>query len=207
MPESYAGSPTFPGLYQIFEDGKLIHSANDIVISTAYINEHCESREVILKWNSQIRYYRNTVFHRDDGPAIIRYLDTGERHYWYKEGRKHREGGPAEYTVGRDEYAYFMEGMIHRNDGPANVGVNFVEYRQYGGLHREDGPALIQKKPSGGTREVWCKNGKIHREDGPAIIDGGESEWWWNNFRLNVRTQVGFLRKLKLLIIKEIHEE
>ena len=38
------------------------------------------------------RWYRNGRRHREDGPAII-YADGSE--FWYKNGKLHREDGPA----------------------------------------------------------------------------------------------------------------
>lgn len=39
-------------------------------------------------------WYKNGKLHREDGPAIIRLSDKTE--IWYFEGRRHRIGGPAQ---------------------------------------------------------------------------------------------------------------
>lgn len=61
---------------------------------------------------------------------------------WYKEGKLHREDGPA-YIDGENQI-WFINGVEHRLDGPA-------------------------KKWADGSYE-WYKNGKCHRLDGPACL-------------------------------------
>ena len=47
-------------------------------------------------------WYKNGKHHRDDGPAVI--YNSGTK-YWYKNGKKHRENGPAiEYNNRRKSY-------------------------------------------------------------------------------------------------------
>ena len=53
-------------------------------------------------------------YHREDGPAIER--SDGYK-AWYKFGKRHRIGGPAIISTGRDEY--YVDGKLHREDGPA----------------------------------------------------------------------------------------
>ena len=101
-----------------------------------------------------IEWYRNGKRHREDGPAIECANGTKE---WYLNGKRHREDGPAiEYSDGAKYW--YLNGELHREDGPA------VEY-------------------SNGTKE-WYQNGKYHRDDGPAIeyIDG--SKYWYRNGKL-----------------------
>lgn len=84
----------------------------------------------------------NGVVSRKNGPAVIW---THGDHAWYKNGKKHREDGPAHFYVTN----------LQRN-----------EWYKNGVLHREEGPAI---KWSNGDEE-WFKNGNLHREDGPAYI-------------------------------------
>ncbi len=72
--------------------------------------------------------------------------------YWYREGKPHREDGPAiEGIDGHKEW--WIEGKPHREDGPA------CEY-------------------SDGVK-VWCKEGRYHRLNGPALeYPDGSKEWW-----------------------------
>ena len=74
--------------------------------------------------------------------------------FWYLNGQRHREDGPAvEYDNGSK--FWYLNGKLHREDGPA------VEW-------------------SNGSKE-WYLNGQRHREDGPAVENPalGEQEWWF----------------------------
>ncbi len=82
------------------------------------------------------------------------YINSHDCVCYVKNGRFHREGGPA----------------IEDADGSKDWFIN-------GKRHREDGPAV---EWDDGTK-WWCKNGKLHREDGPAMeyYDGYRS-WYIN---------------------------
>lgn len=75
---------------------------------------------------------------------------------WYKDGKKHREDGPAVIYKDPREFCWFYEGQLHRDGGPASV------YFQ--------GPTC--------WHYTWFKHGFIHREDGPAQIIGDYESWW-----------------------------
>jgi hypothetical protein len=74
--------------------------------------------------------------------------------YWYINGKRHREDGPAiEHADGTKEW--YLNDKFHREDGPA------IEY-------------------ASGTKK-WYLNGERHREDGPAIEgSNGTKEWYLN---------------------------
>ncbi len=74
--------------------------------------------------------------------------------------------------------AWYKDGKYHRDDGPAFIWPNGTQYwYKDGEPHREDGPAFIW--PNG--YQSWWKDGKLHREDGPAIIrPDGYQEWYIN---------------------------
>lgn len=79
---------------------------------------------------------------------------------WYKDGKLHRENGPA--WIEYDENGKVIE----------------ERWYQMGRLHREDGPAIIKYFLNEKVKnEVWYKDDLLHREDGPAWIeydiDGG----------------------------------
>lgn len=88
-------------------------------------------------------------------------IDKGEA-MWYRNGKLHREGGPAiEESSGFR--AWYLNDKRHREDGPA------VEFRD-------------------GTR-YWCRNDKVHREDGPAVEESnGTREWFLDGNRLDITT-------------------
>jgi hypothetical protein len=63
---------------------------------------------------ASLRWYKNGKLHRDGGPAVCQ--DGGK--FWYKNGKRHREDGPAiEWASGNKEW--YVNGMLHRTDGPA----------------------------------------------------------------------------------------
>jgi hypothetical protein len=94
--------------------------------------------------------------------------------YYYKDGLKHREDGPAVESLWGDKY-WWIEGKLHREDGPAIIFNNTREEWWYRGKrHREDGPAIINLE---GSKE-WYYNGELHRIDGPAI-DSGDIKMWY----------------------------
>lgn len=100
----------------------------------------------------------------------------GTKRYW-KNGKVHREGGPAVIYANGD-LGFFKEGLCHRLDGPAFIAVSSSprqEWWREGKLHREDGPAIIYDN---GQKE-WYLDGKRHRTDGPALITAdGIKEFW-----------------------------
>ena len=95
-------------------------------------------------------YFKNGKLHREDGPAVI-HNGTKE---WYQNGEKHRVDGPAIITNG--EKWWYQNNLLHRTDGPA------IEY--------DDGT------------KVWYQNGVKHRIYGPAIVSPrGNGNAWFEN--------------------------
>lgn len=80
----------------------------------------------------------NGALHNPEEPAIT--LPDGTQ-AWFKNGRRHREVGPA--IISPQAKEWWFNGRRHRLDGPA------IEY-------------------SGGDT-VWYNDGKIDRRDGPAV--------------------------------------
>lgn len=112
---------------------------------------------------------------------------------WYKNGKLHREDGPAiEWKNGNKEW--YKNGKPHRIDGPALEYPEYGNYwYQHGKLHRENGPAIDLYY---GGEKNWYKNGKLHREDGPAIEWGdGRKRWFLEG---NEFTEKKFIQKIGL---------
>ena len=65
-----------------------------------------------------------TIYHRDDGPAIIDPLNSLEE--WYFMGLVHREDGPA--IISKEHKVWYNFGKLHRIDGPAIVDKDGEEY-------------------------------------------------------------------------------
>jgi hypothetical protein len=78
---------------------------------------------------------------------------------------------------------WHKDGKVHREDGPAITHANgYKSWYKYGELHRIDGPARTW--PDGSE---WWVNGMLHREDGPTgMWEDGEKQWWVNDNEFRV---------------------
>ena len=109
------------------------------------------------------------VWHGTDGSTVETY---------YREGSRHREGGPAfvkRTADGSTCEEYYRDGKLHREDGPAFVkrtadGSTWEEYYRNGRLHREDGAASVKRTADGSTEAAHYRDGKLDRQDGPAVV-------------------------------------
>ena len=73
--------------------------------------------KMILERNGDISWrLPNGLLHRDDGPAVI---TTNDNKKWYKNGEKHRVGGPAHIAHKGRFKVWFQNDKLHRVDGPA----------------------------------------------------------------------------------------
>lgn len=69
--------------------------------------------------NTQV-WEKNGKFHREDGPAVI--WEDGYNEWWF-EGKRHRVGGPAvSWPDGQQEW--WLNNARHREDGPAIENLN-----------------------------------------------------------------------------------
>ena len=132
--------------------------------------------------------------------GVVEYPNGGK--VWYKEGKLHREDGPAkEYPNGHKEW--WFEGKRHRTDGPA-VEYSDGEKHWYkeGKLHREGGPAIERVN---GTKH-WYKEDKLHREDGPAKEYADGTKYWFKEgyqyFEEEWKVKVQELKEPKTKVLK-----
>lgn len=136
---------------------------------------------VIDKYGTKI-WYKNGKEHREDGPAVENVNGTKA---WYLNGELHREDGPAiERADGLKEW---YKNNQYRKDGPAIERANGTkEWILNGKPHREDGPAV---ELANGIKK-WYLHGKLHREDGPAIERPGglTSSWYLNGKRIKTKS-------------------
>jgi hypothetical protein len=87
-------------------------------------------------------------------------IKDGHR-YYYKEGKYHRENGPAIETANGDKY-WYKNGELHREDGPAMETARGTKSWYYEGKsHRLDGPST--EYYNGGKE--WCLNGIKHASE------------------------------------------
>ena len=105
------------------EDKKIAATIRQMLIDR-YPNRSALLAEIIetrgIGANGRQEFYRDGKLHREDGPAVI-YADG--RQEFYRDGKLHREDGPAViYANGRQEF--YRDGKLHREDGPAVIDAN-----------------------------------------------------------------------------------
>ena len=137
-------------------------------------------------------YMKEGKLHREDGPAEI-WPDGTKK--WYKEGKLHRADGPAiEYPDGTK--FWYKEGLRHRAEGPAiEWDDGTKEWWKEGKQHRENGPAVEMADGS----KYWIKEDELHREDGPAIeYADGKKEYWLNGMEYKEEQYYEKIKKQEL---------
>lgn len=96
---------------------------------------------------------------------------------WYKEGKYHREDGPA-IEIPDGSYHWYLNGVRHRNNGPALYLLN--------------------------ESEVWYQYGEKHRENGPAIqYQSGHKKWFLEDVEYTEEEFFCILKSIKQLRIKK----
>jgi hypothetical protein len=127
-----------------------------------------------------------------DGRSIL----SDGTEVWHRDGRLHREDGPAVIARAirrktscrwidavRTHIGKFIGALCPAQanwatrlfDRRSTLSDSTEEWYREGERHREDGPALI--RADGG--QEWYLNGKLHRENGPAVIAADGSEEWF----------------------------
>jgi hypothetical protein len=104
---------------------------------------------------------------------------------------------PTKITDREGNIRYYLgEGYcLHREDGPAVILNNGSKFWYLNNKrHRLDGPA---NEWFNGNKSWWI-NGKRHRIDGPAFTYAGIEEWWYNDKRIDCKTQEEFERLIRI---------
>ena len=78
-------------------------------------------KSVVYYYNGNIRYEKwhredgEFYLHREDGPAIINYYESGEKQYeqWWVNSKKHRIEGPAHINYYKDGTIWFEYYLIN----------------------------------------------------------------------------------------------
>ena len=114
---------------------------------------------------------------RDQPEGLVIAKNGAKR--WYKNGRLHREDGPAiEYADGTK--AWYFYGEMHREGGPAYEGVN-------------------------GHKEWWSLD-KLHRTDGPAVVrPDGSMEWRIGGVELSTEEIEAIIKREAVKVAAEVH--
>jgi hypothetical protein len=92
---------------------------------------------------------------------------------WYRNGKLHREDGPAvEYADGVK--IWFFCGELHCDDGPAYESANgHKEWWFLNKQHRIDGPAIVR---ADGREEWYIAGVKLSPEEIKGIVDREEAK-------------------------------
>ena len=123
-------------------------------------------------------WYKDGKRHREDGPAM-KYISEymGGITEWYQNGERHRLDGPAvEHPDGRKEW--WLNGLLHRLYEPAieHADGNGKFWFINGKRHRIDGPAIEHW-----SGKQWYIQDELHRVDGPAIEYSDGRKYWYLN--------------------------
>ncbi len=184
----------------------IILKSDEIVVHPGYTIDFLISEN--KSWcitDSSFAFITNKQVHRDDDRPAIIFTDGCKE--WLKEGKCHRETGPAsifangteryflddiciskekwedkiwQKNIGNDTAEYYAQ--FEAEDPPTEITVNGTKYWRNlnNQLHRgNDRPAIIWR--SGDL--AFYKNGKTHRANGPAYIFGeyNKKSYWLDN--------------------------
>ena len=87
---------------------KLYSLNNEFIKNTNYLPDNFTGYYIHERGN--VKYFKNGLYHREDGPAIIKPSGTKE---WLVKDKLHRIGGPAiESYVGELFNAYYINGEL-----------------------------------------------------------------------------------------------
>lgn len=178
----------------IKNDKEIMLNDVNILVSWNIITSEYYSHYYFKK-GDDIIYLRNNIPHRNEkyGPARTRYLDGKRVEEYYKNGKIHRDNGPARIEYSLDK-------------------VYSEEYYKYNKLHRDNLPAVIRY--FGNTNiiklEKYFMNGKIHRDNGPAIITYSKTgikllEEYYTHGKKKYEVKSPFLTTTNTRFIKEAH--
>lgn len=150
------GDTTVRYLYDMIhsDDGPAVFSSDRFgYYSLGQLHRHHTEGPAFSTPIRKIYYWRGKI-HRPSlhGPAVEE-LD-GTRLY-YDNGvmtRDFREG-PAEIRCMYHRVGYYRDGKLHREDGPALIENNKISYYRNGELYREDGPTICHFKD--GRETPW----------------------------------------------------
>ena len=185
--------------HEIFKDGFDVWVVNGCVITDP--EQHVYSRIVddYEEWTDKDGKRHRPDYGPFKGPAF-NYRGIIE---WTKHGKMHRDPniGPAR-KCDCSSY-YYVEGKKHREDGPAHIEyINCVVFKKWylNGIEIEDASRHVIRSFEDGCW-VWRDRGrKIHRPlegafSGPAMIDEYGNKSWYTNGVL-IRTEKFELSKI-----------
>ncbi len=167
------GRWTIAGHNGIYNDSVIIDRRLDLMLAFGYSVE-------IRSTTHYVYGYRNDRMGMDHGCIV-----------WKKDGRIHRNDGPATISAVGDlyvpntwctaRYTWQYHGHFHRVGGPSNESLNSCQsWNLYGDSCRCDGPAEMGDH----SLIAWYQGDDSHRVDGPAFIGSdGDITWYAHDER------------------------
>ncbi len=147
---------------------------------------------VIIGWrlDLMLMFGYSVMFRSRVGDVYGWGIETGLRYdciVWKKNGRIHRNDGPAVVSATGDfhdcnegsavRYSWQYQDQSHRVGGPSDESLSSWQvWYQYGEMWRHDGPAYM----NGMCTVEWCQGeDDLHRTDGPTDIrSNGDIKWF-----------------------------
>jgi hypothetical protein len=139
-----------------------------------------------------VNLYGLTVEHWIDGKPVedsgYEYeVDPYGTRTWRRGGRLHRDDDhPALLAANNDTAIWYRSGLKHRDHGPAVFTMSGVEWWVNG--KQRDSRAIPTRFTSDHV-ELWAisgvperTEGYLHRTDGPALVVNGDQYWYFNGW-------------------------
>ena len=143
--------------YELWYGKTIVRNDNDINDNDINYND--------INPNDSNNYYENGTLEKN--------IDINKHEFWYRNGREHRENGPAETiwnTKGtKISECWNINGREHRENGPTEIiwntkGIKLHErWFKYGQCHRKKHPADTCWE-SDGYIERWFTNGVLRKK-------------------------------------------
>ena len=108
-------------------------------------------------------------------PMLVKHPDGVVEEMWYLDSLLHRMDGPAVIRYNPDgkivSNTWYVRGELHRDDGPAYLSSTVEEWYQHNKRHRTHGPARIDKQYGGKVvSRTWFTDGRMMaRENGSDL--------------------------------------
>ena len=134
-------------------------------------------KPAVIMDNGDSYWFRNGALYREDGKPPCMYSDDDSGHGLFQ--RVPLADGGYKSFYGKEITQYYdKDGRLHRENGPAMVSANNSWWYRHGELHRDgDLPAVTNNGDL-----YWYLNGKKHRDgDKPAIIMFTGSRFWYQH--------------------------
>ena len=119
------------------------------------------------------RWYKDDMYHRENGPAVERADGFKE---WYLNDKRHRVDGPAIEDIDGSKKWFYKGIFVGEGDQP-----DTALWARLTSVEANGGPLLNGCVVDSGGTKHWYKDDLLHREDGPAVeLTSGRKDWHLN---------------------------